>query len=461
MPNEHTGIAPVEVHTGQVFDNFDFLKSIQLFECPCYVLDPKLQDGKRLPKWAPRSQRGQCLGILTDLSSTIGWIRNLVTGYVSPQFDVVYNLFFTTILSAGDPELAEVNRINLDALLGLGNGHQEFNQIEDHDKLGNVEPAPELGVEWLTFREQQVRQQRCEHLALLPGIRVRCQAPVNPPAGRENKAAAAAENIVPAVAGDQQQAHQDPGNDPEDDDKIEMLDENHVKEVNNYHVEDNENESVPGMGQADNDGDSSDEDDDKDNDEDDKPEPAPLLGCGRRQKRQNNNTYGGKGGAGLAKAPNYDRQKVTEGEVNNAFLNGLDWSSALTAITHSNISNYNRFIVQVKSEFDQCHPLALTMKANSMDTPNWHQGMNGLDSDGYWQAMELELDRLLGKDAWVEVDCNNDMNVLPLTWAFKCKQFPDRLVHKLKAQFCIHGDCQIDGVDVFDTYAPVVSWTTV
>jgi hypothetical protein len=53
------------------------------------------------------------------------------------------------------------------------------------------------------------------------------------------------------------------------------------------------------------------------------------------------------------------------------------------------------------------------------------------------------------------------MNVLPSTWAFKCKRFPDRLVRKLKARFCVQGDCQIDGVDVFNTYALVVSWTMV
>ncbi len=142
MPNEHMGIAPIEVFTQQVFDDFDFLKSVQVFGCPCYVLDPKLQDGKKLPKWAPRSRRGQYLGISTDHSSTIGRIRNLATGYVSPQFHVVYDPFFTTVPSAGDPELAEVDRINLEALLALGDGHREFNQVEGFDELGIPNRVP-------------------------------------------------------------------------------------------------------------------------------------------------------------------------------------------------------------------------------------------------------------------------------------------------------------------------------
>ena len=53
------------------------------------------------------------------------------------------------------------------------------------------------------------------------------------------------------------------------------------------------------------------------------------------------------------------------------------------------------------------------------------------------------------------------MNVLPYTWAFKCKRYPDGSVRKLKAQFCAWGDKQIEGIDYFDTFAPVVNWTTV
>jgi hypothetical protein len=53
------------------------------------------------------------------------------------------------------------------------------------------------------------------------------------------------------------------------------------------------------------------------------------------------------------------------------------------------------------------------------------------------------------------------MNVLPLTWAFKCKHFLDGNICKLNAWFCIQGDYQINCVDVFNTYAPVVAWTMI
>jgi hypothetical protein len=52
-------------------------------------------------------------------------------------------------------------------------------------------------------------------------------------------------------------------------------------------------------------------------------------------------------------------------------------------------------------------------------------------------------------------------NILDSTWAFKRKRFPDGRVRKLKARFCVRGDQQIEGVDFFDTFAPVVAWSTV
>jgi hypothetical protein len=173
------------------------------------------------------------------------------------------------------------------------------------------------------------------------------------------------------------------------------------------------------------------------------------------------NAYGGKGGAGVAKAQNYDKRKIRQGEVNNAFLNSLHWSTAVKGITTSRLADYNRFTAQVESKFDELHLLRLTMKATALDTSNWNQAMNRLKSNRYWEAMELEIQTLLGKNAWVVLDREDHMNVLPSTWAFKCKWLSDGLVKKLKARFCVRGDCQIDGVDVFNTYAPVVSWTKV
>jgi hypothetical protein len=52
------------------------------------------------------------------------------------------------------------------------------------------------------------------------------------------------------------------------------------------------------------------------------------------------------------------------------------------------------------------------------------------------------------------------MNDLPSTWAFKIKWFPDGTVKKFKVHFCACGDQQKEGINFFETWAPVVQWST-
>jgi hypothetical protein len=64
-------------------------------------------------------------------------------------------------------------------------------------------------------------------------------------------------------------------------------------------------------------------------------------------------------------------------------------------------------------------------------------------------------------DCWDYVKRTPDINVLPGTWAFKLKRYPDGHVKKFKARFCTRGDRQKEGIDYFETWAPVVQWSTV
>ena len=63
--------------------------------------------------------------------------------------------------------------------------------------------------------------------------------------------------------------------------------------------------------------------------------------------------------------------------------------------------------------------------------------------------------------AWEVVEREVSMNGMSYTWAFKCKRYPDGLIKKFKARFCARGDQQTEGVYYFETYAPVVVWTTI
>jgi hypothetical protein len=109
------------------------------------------------------------------------------------------------------------------------------------------------------------------------------------------------------------------------------------------------------------------------------------------------------------------------------------------------------------------HPFSLATQVNaiSVDTPNWYQAMNGIHAEGYKEAMQVEYETLLSKHAWTEFKREKWMNVVPSTWAFKCKRHPGGSVWKLKSRLCVRGNNKVEGVDYFDTYDTVVIWTIV
>ena len=62
-PQITTGLTPNEIFYSVRNDTSKLLTRLHVWGCPSYVLDPTLQDGKKIPKWKPRSRQGQFLGI--------------------------------------------------------------------------------------------------------------------------------------------------------------------------------------------------------------------------------------------------------------------------------------------------------------------------------------------------------------------------------------------------------------
>ena len=69
MPNTK-GIAPIDLFTGTQAPRHK-LFDIHTRGCPVYVLDPKLQKGKKLPRWQPRSRKGVFVGFSNQHSSDV------------------------------------------------------------------------------------------------------------------------------------------------------------------------------------------------------------------------------------------------------------------------------------------------------------------------------------------------------------------------------------------------------
>jgi len=95
-PQHDGGLAPMELFCGNKM-NCEYLRRAKVFGCPTYVLDPKLSDGMKIPKWQPRARMAQFFGFSSHHSSSVGLVRNLRTNFVTPQFHVVYDQEFSTV----------------------------------------------------------------------------------------------------------------------------------------------------------------------------------------------------------------------------------------------------------------------------------------------------------------------------------------------------------------------------
>ena len=121
------------------------LSNCHVWGCPIYVLEPKFQKpGAKIPNWAPRSRIGVNMGFIKMHSTQVGLVLNLLLGSISPQFHVVFDDMFSTVVSstAADTEI----------WISLVTSRKSRIQV-----MLDQEDDPELYDEWLTSDDQLTR----------------------------------------------------------------------------------------------------------------------------------------------------------------------------------------------------------------------------------------------------------------------------------------------------------------
>nr|GEZ01002.1 zinc finger, CCHC-type [Tanacetum cinerariifolium] len=76
------------------------------------------------------------------------------------------------------------------------------------------------------------------------------------------------------------------------------------------------------------------------------------------------------------------------------------------------------------------------------------------------EAINDEMDSILGNNTWVLPDLPLGCKPLGYKWTFKIKVKVDGTIRKFKARLVIHGFRQKSGINYFDTYAPVMDVKT-
>ena len=505
-PRQGSKKAPIEVFSGTVIDHHEHMHRLHVWGAPVYVLDPKLQDGKKLPKWNPRSRLGVYLGFSPDHSTLVSNVLNPRSGHISPQYHVVVDDLFTTVPNANcgglyDPIAFDATRWASLVKSGL-EMHFDLDDLAMQNQLsansGDRQSIPTLNDHWLTGPERRVRRSR--QATREARLRLRRSA-----ASRHNNEVTRHVAFRIPEGGDGGTESTQPSSQPvsqpvsnsadseivDSDSELEFspLDNDELSVVEGVDDIDDDSSDVEGADVESFDVEGVDVEEDKVEGDKRTSETRP-----KRSKRPNSKFIGGvwgvmamnEGGSSIplkrtsTKSPKFhgqdwsnvvqamqQKKAVSYEMLNEQYLAAIEWAHVATK--EGSEGAFDQLWNQTCAPYydhetglqDDLHPAFLSTRANAEDNPTWHEAMNGPLREGYIKATEVEIEALEEKDAWDVVDRESGMNVLPSTWAFKCKRYPDGRVRKLKARLCARGDRQIQGVDFHETWAQVVNWNTV
>ena len=104
LPRNKSGITPLEFLTKTKSDHCNLLRC-RVWGCPVFVLEPKFKNDQNLPKWNLRACLGQFWGFSGEHSSLVENVLHLITEYISPQFHLVFENLFETVIFTRDYEI--------------------------------------------------------------------------------------------------------------------------------------------------------------------------------------------------------------------------------------------------------------------------------------------------------------------------------------------------------------------
>ena len=104
------------------------------------------------------------------------------------------------------------------------------------------------------------------------------------------------------------------------------------------------------------------------------------------------------------------------------------------------------------------HPISF----NPDDDPKtFIEAMSSRDASFWKEAVNDEMDSIMGNSTWILVDLPQGSKPIGCKWVFRRKYHSDGSVQAFKARLVAKGFRQKEGIDYFDTYAPVARITSI
>ena len=338
------------------------------------------------------------MGVSSMHASTVGLVRNIHTGNISPQYHVVYNDLFETVQAeSGEPPAIWEDLV-------VFNKHQS-----DFD---NPDFEPELADEWLSAEERQERQAERARRAIeqAPATLDKPTQPqplTNKPTRQD-------------VTFEREEVDGTVG--------VETVKPSNLLEVDDYGDELFEEVVQP---------------------PEPVPEPEPLPPRTRPRYVRH-----------PQKPKRYGFDEWSYYGAQDCLMACYCYCLALSMIDCSETEQKLRQVMALMTDVDagrvhdDYHPTAgmtqgtalKATKTRNPDVPMFGEAMSSEHRAEFEEAMDQEVLELIQHDTWLPVkrkDVPRGANILPGTWAFRIKRYPDGRLRKFKARFCVRGDKQL------------------
>ena len=406
VPNPSSGLAPIDIFTKSRFPQRKLL-DYHVWGCPVYVLNKRLQDGMKLPKWTPRSERAIYVGVSPRHSSQVPLVLLPRTGSLTPQFHVVFDDYFATV-GADNASVPDFGSDEWNKLFG----QSRFQYMIDDD-----EPEPiDDDIEQLMRRQQRVASSFDANVKPEPLPVDIIDPAFAPPASADsyrNRASKSMQSNLPNV-------HSDP---------VITDTQNVTKPASAPTVTDTQPTSVPVADSPVSP--SSDKEVHFEDETPSVPDSPPPRRSSRAKKGVDRLTYSGDPSSFTGKTKPTHFAAMT-----------LVCSPTFETVLPSSVPVY-------KASNTQSNP----------DIFSFDEAMKSEHRLQWIEAATVEIRALESFDCWEEVPFEQaTTKVIPGTWVFRVKRAPDGTFKKFKARYCLRGDLQ-EGE--FETYAPVVHFSSV
>lgn len=451
MPSLATGLSPHDLFTKIRWPQSNF-QHCHVWGCPVYVLDHTIADGKKLPRWKPRSSRHVFMGISEGHAISAPLVLNLETGAITPQFHVVFDDWFATV-PADINSLPAMGTTEWDNLFG----NSTFYCPPDDDDATNIADTLAADAALDQQRRQRVADAIETHSPTLPipnatpPLATVSNPPPALPVVDDTSALpplpsppVATQPLQPQFVGEpvlEPLVPAPPTPPPVDTEaplEREILSPPSPPPPTTRPLPDVEPFVAPPPSVQ------------RENTDQQSPvRPSPQPSPSRRSTRT--------------------RRPPTRLGFDGS--QGHGYSAPVTTLDDALLEHFACFafqLVHIDNEAgdepatDNVSNTAFSFKARATkdpDTLSFDEAMRSPDRKLWQDAAKKEIDQLTSKGTWVEVPKSDaKTKILPGTWVFRRKRNPSGEVKKHKGRYCVRGDL---AETEQETFAPVVAWSSV